>query len=139
MRKESEDEGNQLKNLTPKYLNKKSLNPSQRLIINFLSFCANCSRTQLRPCRFCFDTTRMLVSRTHCILKHGFLFQLKKKKLEQRSKLENLEDLEIIIQLKKRKKYRKTKVPVVKEPEPKIIVRAAWFCSITPRHQATGE
>ncbi|KAB0394807.1 hypothetical protein E2I00_000449, partial [Balaenoptera physalus] len=47
--------------------------------------------------------------------------ELKKKKLEQRSKLENLEDLEIIIQLKKRKKYRKTKVPVVKEPEPEII------------------
>ncbi|XP_005385895.1 PREDICTED: ankyrin repeat domain-containing protein 1 isoform X2 [Chinchilla lanigera] len=47
--------------------------------------------------------------------------ELKKKKLEQRSKLENLEDLEIIIQLKKRKKYRKTKVPVVKEPEPQII------------------
>ncbi|XP_033071910.1 ankyrin repeat domain-containing protein 1 isoform X2 [Trachypithecus francoisi] len=48
--------------------------------------------------------------------------ELKKKKLEQRSKLENLEDLEIIIQLKKRKKYRKTKVPVVKEPEPEIIM-----------------
>uniref|UniRef100_A0A8D0Y5A2 Ankyrin repeat domain-containing protein 1 n=1 Tax=Sus scrofa TaxID=9823 RepID=A0A8D0Y5A2_PIG len=47
--------------------------------------------------------------------------ELKKKKLEQRSKLENLEDLEIIIQLKKRKKYRKTKVPVVKEPEPEVI------------------
>uniref|UniRef100_A0A8C0Z7A4 Ankyrin repeat domain-containing protein 1 n=1 Tax=Canis lupus familiaris TaxID=9615 RepID=A0A8C0Z7A4_CANLF len=47
--------------------------------------------------------------------------ELKKKKLEQRSKLENLEDLEVIIQLKKRKKYRKTKVPVVKEPEPEII------------------
>ncbi|XP_014402946.1 PREDICTED: ankyrin repeat domain-containing protein 1 [Myotis brandtii] len=46
---------------------------------------------------------------------------LKKKKLEQRSKLENLEDLEVIIQLKKKKKYRKTKVPVVKEPEPEII------------------
>lgn len=30
--------------------------------------------------------------------------ELKKKKLEQRSKLENLEDLEIIVQLKKRKK-----------------------------------
>ncbi|XP_024419226.3 ankyrin repeat domain-containing protein 1 [Desmodus rotundus] len=47
--------------------------------------------------------------------------ELKKKKLEQRSKLENLEDLEVIIQLKKKKKYRKTKVPVVKEPEPEII------------------
>ncbi|KAG5195855.1 hypothetical protein JEQ12_011491 [Ovis aries] len=47
--------------------------------------------------------------------------ELKKKKLEQRSKLENLDDLEIIIQLKKRKKYRKTKVPVVKEPEPEIV------------------
>ncbi|KAK2113520.1 Ankyrin repeat domain-containing protein 1 [Saguinus oedipus] len=47
--------------------------------------------------------------------------ELKKKKLEQRSRLENLEDLEIIIQLKKRKKYRKTKVPVAKEPEPEII------------------
>nr|CAJ87427.1 cardiac ankyrin repeat protein [Nannospalax judaei]CBI62580.1 cardiac ankyrin repeat protein [Nannospalax judaei] len=47
--------------------------------------------------------------------------ELKKKKLGQRSKLENLEDLEIIIQLKKRKKYRKTKVPVVKEPESEII------------------
>ncbi|XP_048194681.1 ankyrin repeat domain-containing protein 1 [Perognathus longimembris pacificus] len=47
--------------------------------------------------------------------------ELKKKKLEQRSKLENLEDLEIIIQLKKRKKYRKTKVSVVKEAEPEII------------------
>ncbi|XP_052570235.1 ankyrin repeat domain-containing protein 1 isoform X1 [Peromyscus californicus insignis] len=47
--------------------------------------------------------------------------ELKKKKLEQRSKLENLEDLEIIVQLKKRKKYKKTKVPVVKEPEPEII------------------
>lgn len=47
--------------------------------------------------------------------------ELKKKKLEQRSKLENLEDLEVIIQLKKRKKYKKTKVPIVKEPEPEII------------------
>nr|KAF6424452.1 ankyrin repeat domain 1 [Molossus molossus] len=47
--------------------------------------------------------------------------ELKKKKLEQRSKLENLEDLKVIIQLKKKKKYRKTKVPVVKEPEPEII------------------
>ncbi|XP_040826245.1 ankyrin repeat domain-containing protein 1 [Ochotona curzoniae] len=47
--------------------------------------------------------------------------ELKKKKLEQRSKLENLEDLEIIIQLKKRKKYRKAKVPAAKEPEPEII------------------
>ncbi|KAF6107461.1 ankyrin repeat domain 1 [Phyllostomus discolor] len=47
--------------------------------------------------------------------------ELKKKKLEQRSKLENLEDLEVIIQLKKKKKYRKTKVPVVKEPEPEVI------------------
>uniref|UniRef100_A0A494BB19 Ankyrin repeat domain-containing protein 1 n=1 Tax=Mus musculus TaxID=10090 RepID=A0A494BB19_MOUSE len=47
--------------------------------------------------------------------------ELKKKKLEQRSKLENLEDLEIIVQLKKRKKYKKTKVPVVKEPEPEIM------------------
>ncbi|XP_044096023.1 ankyrin repeat domain-containing protein 1 [Neovison vison] len=47
--------------------------------------------------------------------------ELKKKKLEQRSKLENLEDLEVIIQLKKRKKYKKTKVPAIKEPEPEII------------------
>ncbi|CAO2603791.1 Ankyrin repeat domain-containing protein 1, partial [Lemmus lemmus] len=45
----------------------------------------------------------------------------KEKKLEQRSKLENSEDLEIIVQLKKRKKYKKTKVPVVKEPEPEVI------------------
>lgn len=72
----------------------------------------------------------MLFSRTHHIPKYGFLVQLKKKKLEQRSKLENLEDLEIIIQLKKKKKYRKTKVPVVKDPEPEIIVRATWFHSI---------
>lgn len=72
----------------------------------------------------------MLVSRTHHILKYGFLFQLKKKKLEQRSKLENLEDLETIIQLKKKKKYRKSKVPVVKEPEPEIIVSATRFCSM---------
>lgn len=47
--------------------------------------------------------------------------EIKKKKLEQRSKLENLEDLEIIIQLKKRKKYKKAKVAAVKEPEPEII------------------
>ncbi|XP_074089494.1 ankyrin repeat domain-containing protein 1 [Macrotis lagotis] len=47
--------------------------------------------------------------------------ELKKKKLEQRSKLENLQDLETIIQLKKRKKYKKIKVPVLKEPEPEII------------------
>lgn len=50
------------------------------------------------------------------------LFQLKKKKLEQRSKLENLEDLEKIIQLKKKKKCKKVKVPITKEPEPEVIV-----------------
>lgn len=38
-----------------------------------------------------------------------------------------MEDLEIIVQLKKRKKYKKTKVPVVKEPEPEVIVRMVWF------------
>ncbi|KFP78719.1 Ankyrin repeat domain-containing protein 1, partial [Acanthisitta chloris] len=47
--------------------------------------------------------------------------ELKKKKLEARSKLENLEDLEKIIQLKKKKKCRKVKVPVLKEPEPEVI------------------
>lgn len=50
------------------------------------------------------------------------MFQLKKKKLEQRSKLENLEDLEKIIQLKKKKKCKKVKAPIVKEPEPEVIV-----------------
>ncbi|NXT87495.1 ANKR1 protein, partial [Anhinga rufa] len=47
--------------------------------------------------------------------------ELKKKKLEERSKLENLEDLEKIIQLKKKKKCRKVKAPVIKEPEPEVI------------------
>ncbi|XP_009887104.1 PREDICTED: ankyrin repeat domain-containing protein 1 [Charadrius vociferus] len=47
--------------------------------------------------------------------------ELKKKKLEQRSKLENLEDLEKIIQLKKKKKCKKVKAPVIKEPEPEVI------------------
>uniref|UniRef100_A0A663LYU2 Ankyrin repeat domain-containing protein 1 n=1 Tax=Athene cunicularia TaxID=194338 RepID=A0A663LYU2_ATHCN len=47
--------------------------------------------------------------------------ELKKKKLEERSKLENLEDLEKIIQLKKKKKCKKVKVPVLKEPEPEVI------------------
>ncbi|KFV06764.1 Ankyrin repeat domain-containing protein 1, partial [Tauraco erythrolophus] len=47
--------------------------------------------------------------------------ELKKKKLEERSKLENLEDLEKIIQLKKKKKCRKVKAPVLKEPEPEVI------------------
>ncbi|KAM9282053.1 LOW QUALITY PROTEIN: ankyrin repeat domain-containing protein 1 [Cariama cristata] len=42
--------------------------------------------------------------------------ELKKKKLEERSKLENLEDLEKIIQLKKKKKCKKVKAPVLKEP-----------------------
>ncbi|XP_077206433.1 ankyrin repeat domain-containing protein 1 isoform X1 [Paroedura picta] len=47
--------------------------------------------------------------------------QLKKKKLEERPKLENLEDLEKIIQLKKRKKYKKVKVPILKELEQEVI------------------
>lgn len=50
------------------------------------------------------------------------MFQLKKKKLEARSKLENLEDLEKIIQLKKKKRCKKVKVPVLKKPEPEVIV-----------------
>ncbi|NXA48678.1 ANKR1 protein, partial [Nothocercus julius] len=49
------------------------------------------------------------------------LFQLKKKKLQERPKLENLEDLEKIIQLRKKKKCKKVKVPVLKEPEPEVI------------------
>ncbi|KAJ7420946.1 Ankyrin repeat domain-containing protein 1 [Pitangus sulphuratus] len=47
--------------------------------------------------------------------------ELKKKKLEARTKLENLEDLEKIIQLKKKKKCKKVKVPILKEPEPEVI------------------
>ncbi|KFP99309.1 Ankyrin repeat domain-containing protein 1, partial [Haliaeetus albicilla] len=47
--------------------------------------------------------------------------ELKKKKLEERSKLENLEDLEKIIQLKKKKKCKKVKAPILKEPEPEVI------------------
>lgn len=50
------------------------------------------------------------------------MFQLKKKKLEARSKLENLEDLEKIIELKKKKRCKKVKVPVLKKPEPEVIV-----------------
>lgn len=50
------------------------------------------------------------------------LFQLKKKKLQERSKLENLEDLEKLVQLKKKKRCKKVKVPVLKEPEPEVIV-----------------
>lgn len=51
--------------------------------------------------------------------------QLKKKKLEARTKLENLEDLEKIITLKKRKKVKKVKVLVDKEPEQEVIVRSS--------------
>ncbi|XP_078499044.1 ankyrin repeat domain-containing protein 1 [Lissotriton helveticus] len=47
--------------------------------------------------------------------------ELIKKKLEQRPKLENLDDLQTIITLKKRKKCKKVKVPVEKEPEPEVI------------------
>ncbi|POI28308.1 hypothetical protein CIB84_007942 [Bambusicola thoracicus] len=47
--------------------------------------------------------------------------ELKKKKLQERSKLESLEDLEKIIQLKKKKKCRKVKAPLLKEPEPEVI------------------
>ncbi|KGL80993.1 Ankyrin repeat domain-containing protein 1, partial [Tinamus guttatus] len=47
--------------------------------------------------------------------------ELKKKKLQERPKLENLEDLEKIIQLRKKKKCKKVKVPVLKEPEPEVI------------------
>ncbi|MEE6485587.1 hypothetical protein FKM82_014336 [Ascaphus truei] len=48
--------------------------------------------------------------------------ELVKKKLEQRPKLDNLEDLQAIITLKKRKRCKKIKVPVVKEPEPEVLV-----------------
>ncbi|KAG8552344.1 hypothetical protein GDO81_004482 [Engystomops pustulosus] len=44
--------------------------------------------------------------------------ELLKKKLDDRPKLDNLEDLQAIIKLKKRKRCKKVKVPVVKEPEP---------------------
>ncbi|XP_019358139.1 PREDICTED: ankyrin repeat domain-containing protein 1 isoform X2 [Gavialis gangeticus] len=50
--------------------------------------------------------------------------ELKKKKLEERPKLENLQDLEKIIQLKKRKKCKKVKVPILKEPEPEVIIES---------------
>lgn len=53
------------------------------------------------------------------------LFQLKMKKLQEKSKLESLEDLEKIIQLKKKKKCRKVKAPLLKEPEPEVIVSSA--------------
>ncbi|XP_066476432.1 ankyrin repeat domain-containing protein 1 [Tiliqua scincoides] len=53
--------------------------------------------------------------------------ELKRKKLEERPKLESLEDLEKIIQLKKRKKYKKVKVPVAKEPEPEVILESVDF------------
>ncbi|KAM4636022.1 ankyrin repeat domain-containing protein 1 [Discoglossus pictus] len=45
-----------------------------------------------------------------------------KKKLEQRPKLDSLEDLQMIISLKKRKKCKRVKVPIVKEPEPEVII-----------------
>ncbi|XP_029465713.1 ankyrin repeat domain-containing protein 1 [Rhinatrema bivittatum] len=47
--------------------------------------------------------------------------ELIKKKLDQRPKLENLEDLQKIITLKKRKKCKKVKAPVETEPEPEVI------------------
>uniref|UniRef100_A0A8B9EZD9 Ankyrin repeat domain-containing protein 1 n=1 Tax=Amazona collaria TaxID=241587 RepID=A0A8B9EZD9_9PSIT len=47
--------------------------------------------------------------------------ELKKKKLQERSKLENLEDLEKLVQLKKKKRCKKVKVPVLKESEPEVI------------------
>ncbi|KAG8135411.1 hypothetical protein E2320_008432 [Naja naja] len=47
--------------------------------------------------------------------------QAEKKKLEARTKLDNLEDLEKIITLKKRKKVKKVKAPVEKEPEQEVI------------------
>ncbi|XP_033005128.1 ankyrin repeat domain-containing protein 1 [Lacerta agilis] len=65
----------------------------------------------------------------HSLARHNLTYkeekaleaEIKKKKLEARPKLESLEDLEKIIQLKKRKKFKKVKVPVVKEPEQEVI------------------
>ncbi|XP_040462334.1 ankyrin repeat domain-containing protein 1 isoform X1 [Falco naumanni] len=53
--------------------------------------------------------------------------ELKKKKLEDRSKLENLDDLEKIIQLRKKKKCKKVKAPVLKEPEPEPEVIVSYL------------
>ncbi|XP_053548295.1 ankyrin repeat domain-containing protein 1 [Bombina bombina] len=48
--------------------------------------------------------------------------EIVKKKIDQRPKLDNLEDLQIIINLKKRKRSKRVKVPVVKEEEPEVII-----------------
>ena len=128
--KRSEDEGNQLKNQTNKYLNKKITESKSKFLFYFyflLKLFASLSQTL----QILFRYSQNACQQNSTYFEIWIFFQLKKKKLEQRSKLENLEDLEVIIQLKKKKKYRKTKVPVVKEPEPEIIVRATWFCGIT--------
>ncbi|XP_056386178.1 ankyrin repeat domain-containing protein 1 [Hyla sarda] len=49
--------------------------------------------------------------------------EILKKKLNERPKLDNLDDLQTIIKLRKQKKRcKKVKVPVVKEPEPEPVV-----------------
>ncbi|XP_075697330.1 ankyrin repeat domain-containing protein 1 [Rhinoderma darwinii] len=48
--------------------------------------------------------------------------EILKKKLDERPKLDNLEDLQTIIKLKKRKRCKKVKVLVVKEPEPEPVI-----------------
>ncbi|CAJ0920914.1 unnamed protein product [Ranitomeya imitator] len=45
-----------------------------------------------------------------------------KKKLDERPKLDSLEDLQTIINLRKRKRCKKVKVLVVKEPEPEPVI-----------------
>ncbi|KAG9485011.1 hypothetical protein GDO78_008233 [Eleutherodactylus coqui] len=48
--------------------------------------------------------------------------EILKKKLDERPKLDSLEDLQTIITLRKQKRCKKVKVPVIKEPEPEPVI-----------------
>ncbi|XP_077310335.1 ankyrin repeat domain-containing protein 1 [Lithobates pipiens] len=48
--------------------------------------------------------------------------ELLKKKIDERPKLDNLEDLQTIIKRRKQKRCKKVKAPVVKEPEPEPVI-----------------